>query len=193
VAAGEPPPSAEESIPGFKPENERERALARDERVLRGLTWGKPRHGHPEGSVGAHVADLLRTLETWELPEPLRSDLRFIALVHDSLKREVKEWLPKTGENHHAMRARRLAEGYTDDERLLATIEQHDRPYAIWRRMRRKGRLDEPALEDMLARIPDPELFLRFVELDGSSEAKNPEPVRWLREELEKRGSVQRS
>ena len=40
------------------------------------------------------------------------------------------------------MRARRLAEGYTDDERLLATIEQHDRPYAIWRKMRRKGRLD---------------------------------------------------
>jgi hypothetical protein len=193
VAAGEPPPSAEESIPGFKPANERERALAHDERVLRGLTWGKPRHGHPEGRVGAHVADLLRRLETWKLPEPLRSDLRFIALVHDSLKREVKEWLPKTGENHHAMRARRLAEGYTDDERLLATIEQHDRPYAIWRRMRRKGRLDEPALEDMLARIPDPELFLRFVELDGSSEGKNPEPVRWLREELGKRGPVQRS
>jgi hypothetical protein len=105
--------------------------------------------------------------------------------VHDSLKGEVKDFLPKAGENHHAMRARRLAEGYTDDERLLATIEQHDRPYAIWRRMRRKGRLDEPALEDMLARIPDPELFLRFVELDGSSEAKNAEPIRWLREELE--------
>ena len=45
----------------------------------------------------------------------------------------------------------------------------------------------------MLARIPDPELFLRFVELDGSTEGKDPEPVRWLREELEKRGPVQRS
>jgi hypothetical protein len=192
VAAGEPPPSAQQSIPGFEPENDRERALTSDERLLEGLTWGKPRHGHPEGSVGAHVAELLRTLESWNLPEPLRSDLRFIALVHDSLKGEVKNWLPKTGENHHAMRARRLAEAYTDDERLLATIEQHDRPYAIWRRMRRKGRLDEPALEDMLARIPDRELFLRFVELDGSSEAKNPEPIRWLREELERRAAVQR-
>ena len=192
MAAGQAPPSAEESIPGFKPENERELALSRDERVLRGLAWGKPRQGHPEGSVGAHVAEQLGTLEAWKLPEPLRSDLRFIALVHDSLKREVKDWLPKTGENHHAMRARRLAEGYTDDERLLATIEQHDRPYAIWRRMRRKGRLDEPAFEEMLARIPDGELFLRFVELDASSEAKNPEPIRWLREELERRGAAQR-
>jgi hypothetical protein len=190
VAAGEPPPSAEQSIPGFEPENERERALASDERLRKGLTWGKPRQGHPEGNVGAHVADLLRTLDSWKLPDPLRSDLRFVALVHDSLKGEVKNLLPKTGENHHAMRARRLAEGYTDDERLLATIEQHDRPYAIWRKMRRKGRLDEPAFDEMLARIPDPELFLRFVELDGSSEAKNKEPIRWLRDELEKRGAL---
>jgi hypothetical protein len=188
VAAAEPPPPAEQSIPGFEPENDRERALAGDDRLREGLIWGKPRKGHPEGTVGAHVAELLRTLDSWGRPQPLRSDLRFIALVHDSLKGEVKDWLPKTGENHHAMRARRLAEGYTDDERLLATIEQHDRPYALWRKMRRKGRLDEPAFEKMLARIPDPDLFLRFVELDGSSEAKNPEPVRWLREELEKRG-----
>jgi hypothetical protein len=190
VAEGEPPPSAEESIPGFEPENDRERALAGDERQREGLTWGKPRKGHPEGTVGAHVGELLRTLDSWSLAEPLRSDLRFIALAHDTLKGEVKGWLPKTGENHHAMRARRLAEGYTDDERLLATIEQHDRPYAIWRKMRRKGRLDEPAFEEMLARIPDPDLFLRFVELDGSSEAKNPEPVRWLRDQLETRGAL---
>jgi hypothetical protein len=190
VAAGEPPPSAEESIPGFAPENERERELAGDERLRRGLEWGKPRKGHPEGSVGAHVAELLRTLDDRKLPDPVRSDLRFIALAHDSLKGEVKDWLPKTGENHHAMRARRLAESYTDDERLLATIEQHDRPYAIWRKMRRKGHLDEPAFEEMLARIPDPELFLRFVELDGSSEAKDQEPIRWLRGELERRGAL---
>jgi hypothetical protein len=190
VAAGEAPPSAEQSIPGFEPENERERALTSDERLRKGLTWGKPRQGHPEGSVGAHVGELLRTLDSWNLPALLRSDLRFIALVHDSLKGEVKDWLPKTGENHHAMRARRLAEAYTDDERLLAAIEQHDRPYAIWRKMLRKERLDEPAFDEMLARIPDPELFLHFVELDGSSEAKNKEPIHWLREELEKRGAL---
>jgi hypothetical protein len=185
-----PTPAPEDSVPGFRPENDRERELAHDERLLKGLAWGKPRKGHPEGTVGAHVADLLRTLEGWDEPEPLRSDLRFLALVHDSLKGEVKDWLPKTGENHHAMRARRLAEGYTDDERLLATIELHDRPYAIWRRMRRKGHLDEGAFETMLERIPDRRVFLRFVELDGSTEGKNAEPVEWLREELARRGAL---
>jgi hypothetical protein len=185
--AGGSPPAAEDSVPGFHPENERERALARDEHLRRGLAWGTPRKGHPEGSVGAHVADLLRTLDDWDLPAATRSELRFIALVHDSLKGEVKDWMPKTGENHHAVRARRLAERYTDDERLLGTIEQHDRPYAIWRKMRRKGRLDERAFDQMLERIPDRKLFLRFVELDGSTEGKDPEPVRWFREELERR------
>jgi hypothetical protein len=181
-------PSAEELIPGFRAENDRERALASDERLLEGLAWGEPRKGHPEGSVGAHVGQLLQTIDDWREPEPLRSELRFIALVHDSLKGEVKDFLPKTGENHHAMRARRLAEAYTDDERLLATVEQHDRSYAIWRKMKRKGRLDESAFDEMLERIPDKRLFLRFVELDGSTEGKDPEPVDWFRRELEKRG-----
>jgi hypothetical protein len=162
--------------------------LSRDPQLVEGLAWGKPRKGHPEGTVGGHVADLLETIDRWDESGPARSDLRFLAMVHDSLKREVNNLLPKTGENHHAMRARRLAERYTDDERLLAAIELHDRPYAIWRRMRRKGRLDERAFSEMLDRVPDPGLFLRFVELDGSTEGKNPEPIRWFREELARRG-----
>ncbi len=40
----------------------------------------------------------------------------------------------------------------------------------------------------MLDRIPDLDLFLRFVELDGSSEGKNHEPIRWLKAELGRRG-----
>ena len=129
MVAGRTP--LEEAIPGFRPENDVERSLCADERLLEGLAWGEPRSGHPKDNVGAHVADLLRTLESWTEPEPRRSELRFIAIVHDSLKGEVKDWLPKTGPNHHATRARKLAESYTTDERLLATIEQHDRPYAI--------------------------------------------------------------
>ena len=97
------------------------------------------------------------------------------------------------GENHHAMRARRFAEGFIDDERVLATIELHDRPYALWRKMRRKGRLDERRFRRMIDRIPDPELFLRFIELDGSTEGKRPEPMAWLREELVRRGRLDRA
>ena len=152
--------------------------------MLEGLAWGKPRKGHPEGSIGAHVADLLATIDRWEEPEPRRSELRFMALVHDTLKNRVQHWRPRTGENHHAMRARRLAEGYTDDDRLLTTIELHDRPYSIWKKMRRRRRVDRKRLARLLGRIEDPDLFMRFLELDGSTEGKNPEPIRWFREQL---------
>jgi hypothetical protein len=173
-----------EVVPGFTPESDFERAVSGDHELAEGLSWGKPRAGHPEGSVGAHVADLLATIDQWGEQEPRRSELRFVALVHDAMKGAVKNWLPKVGRNHHAGRARRFAERYTDDERLLATIELHDRPYQIWKRMRRRGRLDEKAFAEMVSRVPDRELFLRFVELDGSTEGKDPEPIRWFREEL---------
>jgi hypothetical protein len=170
------------------PETDRERALLADPVMQEGLAWGKPRRSHPEGTVGAHVASLLETIDRWGETGTRREELRFLALVHDSLKNRVKTWLPRTGENHHAMRARRFAEGFTDDERLLATIEQHDRPYNIWRKVRARGRQDDHAVNEMIDRIPDLDLFLRFVELDGSSEAKNHEPIRWLKSELAQRG-----
>lgn len=175
----------------FEPENELERRLADDPVVQRGLGWGEPRSGHPEGRVGSHVADLLETIDDWGEPEPRRSDLRFLSILHDALKYRVHNWLPKTGENHHATRARRLAERYTGDERLLATLELHDRPYAVWRRTGRGSRRERKAIDELVRRVPDLPLFMRFVELDGSTEGKNPEPIEWLRGELAGRGLLE--
>lgn len=178
-------------VPGFAPENALEARLATDPVLLEGLAWGRPRRGHPEGTVGAHVGDLLATVDAWDVRGRERAELRFMTLVHDALKGRVKEWLPRTGENHHAMRARRFAERYTADESLLATIELHDRPYSIWKRLRRTGEDQSERLDAMRARLPDPDLFLRFVELDSSTKGKDPEPLKWLREELAaRRGSA---
>lgn len=172
------------------PETELERRLARHALLLEGWAWGEPRRGHPEGSVGAHVDDLLRTIDDWGETGRRRADLRFLALLHDALKFRVSDRRPKTGENHHAARARAVAATLTDDERLLAVIEEHDRPYEIWRKLRRSGTLDARAFCEMLARIPDVDLFLRFVELDGSTTGKNPDPVEWFRDELRRRGTL---
>jgi hypothetical protein len=183
-----PAVAAATSIPGFEPEDDLERAVTADPRLLEGLAWGRPRRGHPEGPVGNHVGDLLRTIDEWGESGRRRSDLRFIALVHDGFKYAVSALRPKTGENHHAMRARRFAEDYTSEERLLAAIELHDRPYHLWRRRRRTGHVPARKLDDMIARLPDLPLFTRFVELDASTEGKRPEPVDWLLAELRGRG-----
>jgi hypothetical protein len=184
---------ARKLIPGFEPETDLERRVTSEPELLEGLAWGEPRAGHPEGAVGTHVSHLLETLDHSGLEAEERERLRFMALVHDSFKYQVRERLPRVGENHHAMRARRFAERFTDDERVLAAIEFHDRPYALWRKLKRRGKLDERALRRMLRRIPDPELFLRFVELDGSTEGKRPEPIEWFREQLVERGLVERA
>src|SRR5437763_10895964 len=141
---------AQDLIPGFEPENDLERRLAEDPELLEGLAWGKPRKAHPEGSIGAHVADLLDRLDAEGIQGDERARLRFIALVHDAFKNKVQEWRPRTGENHHAMRARRFAERDTDAERLLTTIELHDPPYATCRKMPRTGPLARKRLQDLM-------------------------------------------
>jgi len=211
-------------IPGFTPEDERERAIVSDEALLAGLAWGRPRPGHPEGSVGAHVTDLLRRLdgradraervdtaacadtatradtdarvEGFErlFSADERAMLRLIALTHDSFKYLVDRRRENSGENHHAMRARRFAERYIAAERVLAVIELHDRPYLLWRRFSRAAdsgheELAESAHEGfraMLGRIPDVDLFARFIELDGSTDGKDPRPTLWFQGELQR-------
>jgi hypothetical protein len=181
---------ARELIPGFEPETDLERRVTAEPELLEGLAWGEPRAGHPEGAVGTHVAHLLSALDRSDLDAEQRELLRFMALVHDSFKYEVRERLPRVGENHHAMRARRFAERFTDDERVLSAIQFHDRPYALWRKMKRRGKLDERGFARMMRCVEDPGLFLRFIELDGSTEGKRREPIEWFRQELIDRGLI---
>jgi hypothetical protein len=159
------------------PETLLERQLLRDPRLQAGLDWGAPRFGHPEGRVGEHVAAMLAAIPS---DDPLRGDLRFLALTHDSFKAEVNPNARWSRDNDHAMRARRFAEGYTSDERLLTTLELHDEPYWIWR----TADAPEQALRPLLERLPAPELFARFVELDAANEGKDLTFLWWFRREL---------
>jgi hypothetical protein len=166
----------EQLIPGFRPETTLERALTRDPTLLSGLAWGRPRAGHPEGSVGRHVAEILSAIT--EPAGRRRRELRFLALVHDGCKQHVRPTASYSPDNDHAVLARRFAERYTSDLPMLSALELHDEPYRIWRRGANGGRA--AALHDMLGGVPDVDLFLRFVELDGSTGGKDPRPLAWL-------------
>ena len=128
-------------VPGFKPGDRARAAIAEDPELLRGPRVGQAAARPPGGLRGSPRGRSARGRSTrWGETGARRSELRFLALVHDSLSSRCSNWLPKTGENHHAMRARRFAERYTDDERLLATIELHDRPYASGAKRNGRGR-----------------------------------------------------
>jgi hypothetical protein len=164
-------------VASITPETELERALLADPGLRAGLDWGAPRRGHPEGAVADHVAEMLSAIAP---DDPLRSDLRFLALVHDSFKAEVRPNEPWSPDNDHATLARRFAERFTSDERLLATLELHDEPYWIWRH----ADAPEQALRTLLGSVPDGELLARFVELDAANEGKDLTFLWWFRREL---------
>ena len=168
-------------VPGFAARNGLERAVASDPDIRRGWTFPVQGTGHPERLVGAHVAAILRNIRS---DDELGLPLRFIALVHDSMKWAVRRDLSWSPDNDHAVLARRVAERHTGDPRLLRTIELHDEAYWLFT----SKRTAPDALDALLARLPDVELYVRFVELDATTEGKDPTFLVWLRNELGLRG-----
>jgi hypothetical protein len=164
-------------VTSITPETELERQLLADARLRAGLEWGSPRYGHPEGRVADHVATMLAAISA---DDPLRRDLRVLALTHDSFKAAVRPGVPWSPDNDHAMLARRFADSYISDERLLATLALHDEPYWLWR----NHAVPEQGLRDLWKRLPDPDLFARFVELDAANEGKDLTFLWWFRREL---------
>lgn len=177
--AGHPVPT----VPTVTPDTALERALLADPLLQAGLDWGAPRFGHPEGRVRAHVAAMLAAIPS---DDPLRNDLRFLALLHDSFKSELQPDQPWSAENDHAMLARRFAARYTTDERLLTTLRLHDEPYWIWQ----NSQAPDKAMQRLLKQLPDLELFARFVELDAANEGKDLTFLWWFRRELAIQGQL---
>jgi hypothetical protein len=162
------------NVPGFAARNGLERAVGSDPDIRRGLGFAVQGAGRPERLVGAHVAAILRNIRS---DDELGLPLRFIALVHDSMKWAVRRDLSWSPDNDHAVLARRVAERHTGDPRLLRTIELHDEAYWLFT----SKRTDPTALNALLARLPDVELYVRFVELDATTEGKDPTFLVWLR------------
>ena len=170
-----------------RPETPLERAICADPAWRAGVAWGEPRSGHPEGTVIAHVGDVLANVDRVALGAADRERLRLAALVHDAFKGDVDRSLPKTGENHHAMRARRFAERHLDDPDLLDVIELHDDAYLAWRHGRRSGDWDgaERRARALIGRLDGDSgerfaLYLRFYRADNETDGKTDEHRHWF-------------
>lgn len=166
-----------------RPETPLEHAICADPAWRAGVEWGEPRSGHPEGTVIAHVCDVLANVDRVAAGAADRERLRLAAFVHDAFKRDVDRSRPKTGENHHAMRARRFAERFVSDLELLDVIELHDDAYLAWRHGRRGGDWVEAerrarALLDRLGEHHG--LFMRFYRADNETAGKTDEHRHWF-------------
>jgi hypothetical protein len=175
----------------FALETPLEHAIAADPIWQRGIAWGWPRPGHAEGKVMYHIVDLLANVERYALTSDDRRDLRLITLTHDSLKYLVDPGRSRSGENHHASRARRFAERYITDGRVLSIIALHDEGIHLWNRWHytRDAQAIEVRLDVLLDQLGgDWPLFVQFFRCDNDTPSKNPEPVLWFEEMLRRRG-----
>src|SRR5260221_4697638 len=157
-------------------------AISRDPRYQQNLDWGEARPGHPEGTVRAHITEIERNLEALR---PKLSDedywkLKILVHTHDSFKRDSEHGVPITHAASHASLARKFLSEFCDDPDLLGMVQYHDEPFALWRQFESKGKYNQERFAALLQNIHDWNLFLAFNIIDGCTEGKEREPLRWL-------------
>lgn len=164
-----------------------ERVLA-DPRYLRNIEYGEPRSGHPEGKVRFHIAELEAHLEKLapRISEEQYWKLKFLIHVHDTFKADAIPDSPIESPDSHASLAKKFASEFTDEADLLAMIQFHDLNFALWKQFATKGSYDLKRFSTLLDTIIDWDLFLVFLIIDGCTQGKDPDKVRWFIAEVRK-------
>lgn len=168
----------------IKPENGIEEAIISDDEFVVGVNYGKSRPGHPEGQVIYHIKEVLANVDKYS-NEYNRSKLRLIAILHDTFKFKVNQNLPKVGENHHGMLARRFAEKYIKDLGVLKIIELHDEAYNAWVKGGRHGdwyQAGRRATKLIIGLSEDDilDLYVEFYMCDNKTGDKSQENYDWF-------------
>jgi hypothetical protein len=173
----------------IKPENNLESAIIIDPDFIEGANWGKSRKGHPEGKVIYHIKEVLKNIDEYYYDDIDRNKLRIIAILHDTFKHKVNLDIPKTGENHHGMIARRYAEKFKGhlqvSDSIKLVLELHDEAYNAWSKGNRHGdwkKSDKRGLELINKLISEEclELFTKFYDCDNATGNKSSDDYDWF-------------
>ena len=167
-----------------QPKNDLESAIIADGDFITGVLWGKPRPGHPEGEVLLHIGEVLENVDKYFKNTENYLNLRFIAITHDSFKYKVDKNLHKSGENHHAMIARRFAEKFTTNIDVLDIIELHDEIYNSYMMIERKNNTNgaEKRISSLIDRLgKNIDLFIDFTKCDSETGDKELSCNAWFK------------
>ncbi len=167
-------------------------AVTDDPHYQRNLDWGEPRPGHPEGTVRAHIAELERNLEHLVERGHVSASggdywkLKVLIHTHDTFKPDSagEGAVPISHPRSHASLARTFLARLCDDEDLLTMTQLHDEPFALWNQRRSRGSYNRERFRRLLDSVRDWELFARFLIVDGCTEGKSREPLRWFLREI---------
>ena len=157
-----------------------------DERYQANLKWGQPRPSHPEGTIAAHIEELETNLD--QLKGRLSNDeywkLRVLIHAHDICKPDARRTVSINHPESHASLARDYLSGFTKDKDLLAIVQYHDVPNSMYQRWRKSREIDEKRLDNLLSSILDWDLFSAFMLIDGCTQGKQREALRWFFDQI---------
>lgn len=165
------------------PETALEASFLQDAEFCRGLQWGLPRFGHPEGAIWKHIIEVNANIDQLPVDPETRRKLRIICWVHDTFKHIEHKGTPRDWTRHHAVYARKFLEKYVTDPLLLNVVEFHDEAYYCWRLAHVYHQLQES--EEQLQRLRKNvgnywQLYYLFFKCDTSTGDKNPAPLIWF-------------
>ena len=111
--------------------------------------------------------------------------LKLLIHTHDTFKGESQSSVAITDPKSHASLARAFLAGYCDDADLLAMVQFHDEPFALFRQVESKGKCNSDRFNAFVKAVQDWNLFLAFNIIDGCTAGKSREPLRWLFREVD--------
>lgn len=167
----------------LQPETDLEQSIISVPEFRKGLLWGLPRYGHPEGQIIKHIQEVYKNIDQLNIDVETRKKLRLIALVHDTFKYAEDRNTPRDWSKHHGILARNFAADFIEDKSLLKIIELHDEAYFTWRlfalyKMPEKG---EVRLKNLLSQLgSDLQLFYYFFKCDTQTGDKTQAPLIWF-------------
>ncbi|MCO6489264.1 MAG: hypothetical protein J5I98_12645 [Phaeodactylibacter sp.] len=167
----------------LQPETALERRLIQDPEFRRGLGWGIPRFGHPEGEVYKHIREVLDNIDRFDISADEREKLRLITFVHDTFKHLEDKSYPRDWSKHHGVYARRFLERHYDDPVVLRIVELHDEAYYAWRHKHLYHQHWEGTerLRRLLDAMGDDiQLYYLFFKADTQTGDKNQAPLKWF-------------
>ena len=167
----------------LKPETSLEKGILMAPEILKGLDWGTPRFGHPEGKVLFHVKEVLDNIDKLDIDTSKRQKLRLIAIVHDTFKNLEDKSKERDWSKHHSILARQFMEKFIDDKTILDIIELHDEAYYSWRMIKLYNQeiAGRKRLHNLLARLGDNlQLYFLFFKCDTQTGDKIQAPLKWF-------------
>jgi hypothetical protein len=170
----------------LQPETPLEASFLADAEFRRGLLWGLPRYGHPEGTIWRHILEVGENIDALPIDPETRRMLRIICWVHDTFKHLEHRGNPRDWSRHHSVYARNFLARYVGDELLLNVVELHDEAYYCWRLSYLYGDVSESErrMKRLRQRVGDYwQLYYLFFKCDTCTGDKNPAPLLWFEEQ----------